>query len=96
MTFIDLSDAEGMIGLYVEFVADERAGCQDDPDRLRFVEELLEQLKPVEANLDPAHLAATVQKLKDLHESADHDFANDPVMVHLNDLVEEIEKAGEI
>ena len=96
MTFIDLSDAEGMIGLYVELVADERAGCQDDPERLRFVEELLAQLKSIEANLDQVHLSATVQELKDLHESADNNFANDPVMVHLNDLVEEIEKARKI
>ena len=96
MTFIDLSDAEGMIGLYVELVADERAECQDDPERLRFVEELLAQLKSTEANLDHVHLSATVQRLKDLHESADYEFANDPVMVHLYDLIEEIEKAGEI
>jgi hypothetical protein len=96
VTFLDLSDAEGMIGLYLELVADERTGCQDDPERLRFVEELLEQLKSMEANLDQVHLSATVQKLKDLHESADNDFANDPVMVHLNDLLEEIDKARKI
>ena len=85
-----------MIGLYVEFVADERAGCQDDPERLRFVEEHLAQLKSMETNLDQPHLSATVEMLKDLHESADNDFANDPVMVHLNDLIEEIEKARKI
>ena len=96
MTYIDLSDVEGMIGLYVDFVADERTECQNDPERLRFVDDLLAQLQPVEANLDQVHLPTTIQKLKRLHESADHEFASDPVMVHLNDLLDEIEKAGGI
>jgi len=93
MTFIDLSDVEGMIGLYVEFVADERTECQNDPERLRFVDDLLAQLESMEANLDQAHLSTTIQKLKGLHDSADHEFASDPVMGHLNDLLDEIEKA---
>jgi hypothetical protein len=83
-----------MIGLFAEFVADERAECQDDPERLRFVEDLLAQVKSVEANLEQVHLSSTVQKLKFLHESADHGFSNDPVMAHLNDLIEEIENAA--
>jgi len=93
VTFIDLTDAEGMIGLYVELVADERAECQEDPDRLRFVEDLLTQLRSVEADLDQTSISATLQKLKALRESVDHDFTHDPVVVHLDDLAEEIEKS---
>ena len=96
MTFIDLSDVEGMIGLYVEFVADERAECQNDPERLGVVDDLLARLKSMGANLDQIDLPTTIQKLKGLHESVGQEFARDPVMVHLSDLLDEIENAGDI
>ena len=94
MTFIDLSDAEGMIGLFVELVADERAECRHDPERLRFVDDLLGQLRSVTADLGHDRLPAAVSKLKDIAESADRDFADDPVTAHLNDLIEAIDSAG--
>ena len=48
VTFIDWSDTEGMFGLLVELVADERAECQNDPERLRFMEDLVVQLRTLE------------------------------------------------
>ena len=91
MTFIDLSDAEGMLGLFINLVEDERAACRDDPERLRFVEALLAQLRTMELDLDEATRSAMLQKLEGLRHSADRAFALDPVMVHLEDLIEAIE-----
>lgn len=92
MTFIDWSDAEGMFGLLVDFVADVRAECRGDPQRLRFVEDLLTTLRAVEAELARIPTEAALQRLKDLQESADAEFSGDPVMVHLNDLIDELER----
>lgn len=94
MTFIDLSDAEGMFGLFVEFVADERATCQDDPERLRLVEELLSQLKVLEADLDDIPGPAVLQRLRELRASADPGLAGDRVLDHLDDLLDELENLG--
>lgn len=94
MTFIDLSDAEGMLGLFIDLVEDERAECQDDPERLRFVEWLLAELKTMEVGLDQVPRAAIVHKLRSLQRSADRRFALDPVMVHLDDLTEAIENVS--
>lgn len=92
VTFIDWSDAEGMFGLLVDFVADVRAECRGDPQRLRFVEDLLTTLRAVEAELARIPTEAALQRLKDLQESADAEFSGDPVMVHLNDLIDELER----
>ena len=92
MTFIDWSDAEGMFDLLVDLVADERAECRQDPERLRFVEDLLAQLRTVEAKLPQIPAAATIQSLEVIHGSADPVFAGDPVMVHLKDCIDELER----
>jgi hypothetical protein len=96
LTFIDWSDAEGMFGLLVELVADERAECQNDPERLRFVEDLLVQLRTLEAKLPQTPGTAAIQRLKDIHESADPGFMGDTVMVHLKDCIHELERVGNI
>jgi len=93
-TFIDWSDAEGMVGLYVELVTDEWTECRDDPERLRFLEDLLGQLRALEAELPEIPVPAVIRRLEDLHEAADPGFAGDPVMVHLSDLVDELEHVG--
>ena len=92
MTFIDWSDADGMIGMLVDFVADERAKCRNDPERLHFVEDVLAQLQAVEANVQEIHAEATIQSLEVLHGSADSRFSCDPVMLHLKDCIDELER----
>lgn len=91
MTLIDLTDDEGMFGLYVEFVADARAESQDDPIRLRFVEDMLSQLESMRAALDETPLPTLLEELRALHESVDRGFAHDPVLVHLGDLIDALE-----
>ena len=45
MTFIDWSDSEEMIGLLIEYVADEKNGTLGDPKRQKFLSDLLMDLK---------------------------------------------------
>ena len=85
-----------MFGLLVELVADERAECQNDPERLRFMEDLVVQLRTLEAELPQIPATATIQRLKGLHESTDPGFAGDPVVAHLKDLIDELEEVGGI
>lgn len=92
MTFIDWSDSEGMFGLLLDFITDERAECQDDAERQRFLSDLLAQLGTVEAQLPEIPAAVVIQRLRDTHESVDLEFADDPVIAHLQDCIEELER----
>lgn len=92
MTFIDWSDSEGMFGLLLDFIANERTECQEDAERQRFLSDLLAQLGTVEAQLHEIPAAVVIQRLREAHESVDPEFAGDPVMVHLQDCIEELER----
>ena len=92
MTFIDWSDSEGMFGLLLDFIADQRAECQQDAERHQFMSELLAQLKAVEARLAEVPASAVIQRLRDAHESVGPEFLDDPAMVHLRDCIEELER----
>ena len=92
MSFIDWSDSEGMFGLLIDFVVDERADCHGDQNRRRFLEELLEQLQTLEAELAEIAASVAIQKLKDIHGSTEREFSHDPVIIHLRDCIEELER----
>lgn len=92
MTFVDWSDSESMFGLLLDFVADERAECPEDPERRRFLSELLAQLGTVDVELLSASPAVATQSLRDAYESVAPEFASDPVMVHVKDCIEELER----
>lgn len=91
MTFIDWSDPEGMFGLFMEFVADERAECREDPDRHRFLSRLWAQLRTVESRIHETPSSLLIERLRGVHESAAREFDGDPVLVHLRDCIEELE-----
>lgn len=92
MAFVDWSDPEGMFGLLLDFVADERAECEEDPERQRFLSGLLAQLRPLEAGLAEISAFVLVQELKDAYEFVGPEFASDPVLAHLQDCIEELER----
>lgn len=92
MTFIDWSDSEGMFGLLLDFVADERAECEEDPERQRFLSDILAQLRTVESRIAKISASVVVQELKAAYESFDPEFAGDPVMTHLQHCIEELER----
>lgn len=92
MTFIDLSDAEGVLGLLVDLVADETSSSHGDPDRHRFLSDLLAQLQALEQSSPELAPRAVIRRLRDLRRSADPAFANDTVVVHIRDCIEELER----
>ena len=92
MTYIDWSDSEGVFGLLLDWIADERGECGGDPGRQRFLSELLAHLRAMAARLPDTSPAAVIQNLKDTCESVDPDFGDDPAMVHLRDCIEELER----
>ena len=92
MTFIDWSDSEGMFGLLLDFVADERAECEEDPERQRFLSDVLAQLRTLELRLAEISASVVIQGLRDAHESVGPEFTGDAVMAHLRDCIEELER----
>jgi hypothetical protein len=95
MTLLDWSDAESMFGMLGELVADTRADCEYDPERLQFVEDLLAELRIVEATLTLIPAADAIERLKELHESVEPGFADDPVVIHLRHCIDELERIGD-
>lgn len=92
MAYIDWSDSEGVFGLLLDLVAEERAECHEDPERQAFLSELLARLEAVAVGLAETSPAVVIQRLRDIHESLDPAFADDTVVVHLRDCIEELER----
>ncbi len=90
MTFIDWSDSEGMVGLLVDFVADESKECGADKEREDFLANLLRELTTIEQRISAIPATQTIRALKGLREGVAHEFANDPVMVHIEACIEEL------
>jgi hypothetical protein len=83
MTFLDWSDSEEMIGLLIEYVADERNAPNVDPKRRKFLSDLLADLQAEQLDL---------KRLQTIYESIDLEFKNDDVLVHVNDCIEELKR----
>ena len=83
MTFLDWSDSEEMIGLLIEYVADERNKSNVDPKRRKFLSDLLADLQAEQLDLE---------RLQTIYGSIDLEFKNDDVVVHVNDCIEELKR----
>jgi hypothetical protein len=88
MTFIDWSDAEGMVELFEEFIRDEMNDSSRDADRQQFLGNLLGDMERIrEVGMEGA-----IQRLRTIHESLQEDFREDPASLHLADLIDELER----
>lgn len=90
MSLIDWSDPEEMLGLLVEYVADETVASRHDADRADFLHQLSRELGALagqELESDRIHL--TLQEIRD---SQPTEFANDPVMTHVEACIEELHR----
>jgi hypothetical protein len=83
MTFIDWSDSEEMIGLLIEYVADERNESHRDRKRQRFLSDLLADLKAEQLDLE---------RLQIIYESIEPEFKKDDVVIHVHDCIEELKR----
>ena len=92
MTFIDWSDSEEMLGLLCEYVADEKSDSRDDPVRGRFLAELSAELADLADGVTGMSADETIERLRVIHASRVDDFAGDPVLTHVQDCIEELER----
>ncbi len=90
MTFIDWSDSEEMVGLLIEYIADERSGSPD-PKRRHFLNDLLKDLSAL--NEQSAHASTkALEQLRSIYQSIDPEFQQDDVTSHIKDCIEELER----
>lgn len=92
MTFIDWSDSEEMLGLLSEYVADARQDSLGDPARTSFLHALFTDLSQLTRLSDGASLDDTIDRLRLIHESHSDDFAEDPVLLHVEACIDELER----
>lgn len=90
MSLIDWSDPEEMLGLLVEYIADEARTSEGDRERAAFLRGLLAEVESVadaEVDADPI-----VQALGEVRRELPIEFATDPVIDHLDACIEELRR----
>lgn len=92
MTFINWADSDEMLGLLVEYVADERSESQSDPARRAFLTELSAELADMTDGIRELSAAEAAGRLRDIRASQNDDFLGDPVLIHIEDCIEELQR----
>ena len=92
MSFIDWSDPEEMLGLLSEYVADERDGSSDDPAREGLLADLAAALIQLTDRIGETTPEDLVDRLRAIHVSHAGEFGADPVLAHVEDCIEELER----
>jgi hypothetical protein len=91
MSLIDWSDPDEMLGLLVEYVADEMLAAHDDADRAHFLDQLSRELCAI-VEQDFESVDQTALALREIHDSQPREFASDPVMAHVEACIEELHR----
>jgi hypothetical protein len=92
MAFIDWSDAEGILDLLVEYIADEKRDVRGDINRRQFLKNLLKELKLLREQLPTDGVAETIVSLQTIHSSITPEFVDDPAVEHITACIEELEQ----
>lgn len=92
MTFIDWSDPEEMLGLLLEYVADERAEAREDRERVSFLDEIHAELTDLCDKGRGMSPDEVIDRLRAVHGSQIVAFPGDPVLVHVEHCIEELER----
>jgi hypothetical protein len=87
MTLIDWSDPDEMLGLLIEYVADEAVASHEDPERAAFLRHLSRELDALASNTERVE-----QSLREVIDEQPREFANDPVLEHLEACIEELQR----
>lgn len=90
MSFIDWSDPEAMLGLLIEYVADERIEARDAARRA-FLSELLAELTELAERSDGMPPEERIARMREMHAERAAG-ALDPVLAHLADCITELER----
>ncbi len=81
-----------MLGLLCEYVADESNDSQGDPARQCFLAELSAGLADLAGELGAISTGEVIGRLRSIYGSQADDFASDPVLVHIEACIEELER----
>ena len=92
MTFIDWSNSDEMLGLLSEYVADERHEAYGDPARESFLADLSAGLTGLTDRLDAMSPEELIEGLRAIHRSQAEEFGGDPVLLHVEACIEELER----
>ena len=95
MSLIDWSDPEEMLGLLVEYVADEAVASHHDAHRAQFLSHLSRELGEV-ADHDFKSVHEIELTLRQIYASQPREFASDPVMAHVDACIEELHRIGTV
>jgi hypothetical protein len=90
---IDWSDVEGMFGLLIDVLEDERKSCDADRVRARFLGHLLAELRGLESRIPEMPLSDAIEALAETRDAVDPEFRGDSAVVHLEDCIAELRKA---
>jgi hypothetical protein len=91
VSLIDWSDPEEMLGLLVEYVADEVAAEETDAERAAFLRELWRELQRL-ARSEPFDAEQMASSMREVRASQPREFLADPVLAHLDACVAELER----
>ena len=92
MTFIDWSDPEEMLGMLIEYVADERDETRHDQERTSFLAEVLAELTDLCDNVETIPPDEVIHRLRAVHGSQYLALPGDPVLAHVEHCIEELER----
>jgi hypothetical protein len=90
MSLIDWSDPDEMLGLLVEYIADETVASHDDADRAHFLNQLSRELGDIARHVESVDRIALT--LREIHDAQPREFASDPVMAHMEACIEELRR----
>lgn len=90
MSLIDWSDPEEMLGLLVEYVADEAIG-ETDADRAAFLRELWRDLDDLSSRQFEA-VCGIADAICEIRASQPAEFLSDDVITHVDACVEELRR----
>ena len=92
MTFINWSDPEEMLGLLSEYVSDEKGDPRNDRLRVRFLIDLSADLADLASHAPEMSTDEAIERLRALYDSQSDDFADDPVLTHVEACIDELER----
>ncbi|HUO85502.1 MAG TPA: hypothetical protein VM534_10355 [Thermoanaerobaculia bacterium] len=91
MSLIDWSDPDEMLGLLVDYVADEANRSHADRERRRFLRALSRDLGEL-ADEASGSVREVAKALREIRASQPKEFVADPVIEHLDACIEELHR----
>lgn len=90
MSLIDWSDPDEMLGLLLEYVADEARAERGDPERAGFLRLLSKDLEELSDERPGAGERA--EAMQAVRNAQPAEFMNDPVIAHVEACIEELRR----